>query len=231
MMRRQVAVNTTVAVAFMCIFLGAFFGGNLFRIVTSEYPGPGPGYGQTNTSIHVDSTVTMNTRNPEAVVTGFWRFAPGVQVWLWDNVDHVITRETDGSFTILLGHHAGVLTTLGLNWLEDQIGDSPGTAPAGFISLSTSASGPSAAWTIIPTEIKNGGLVRKAAAYTSTGNGAWTEVHQFTANATHTGVQLMGVNWVVTKQADNTLLCADTFTPVNLNAADKITATMAFAIS
>jgi hypothetical protein len=142
-----------------------------------------------------------------------------------------MTENGDGTYNILLGHHAGVLTTIGKNWIEDQMGDSPSTTAATGISLSTSASGPSAAWTIIPTEITNGGLGRKTGVYASTGDGTWTISYQFTANATHTNVQLQGCNWSATRGADNTLLCADTWTPVTLNSGDKLTATWAMSIT
>jgi len=117
-------------------------------------------------------------------------------------------------------HHAGVLTTIGKNWLEDQIGDSPSTDSAHWISVSTSASGPSAAWTQIPTEIASGGLTRQAGTYASTGDGTWTITTTFTATTTHTSVQLTGENYAVS--GDNNLLGADTFTPVTLGDQDQL---------
>jgi len=120
-------------------------------------------------------------------------------------------------------HHAGVLTTIGKNWIEDQLGDSPGTDPAKWISVSTSTSTPLASWTQIPTEITTGGLARAAGTYASTGDGQWTESYQFTASATHTDVQLTGLQWAAS--GNNNLLGADTFTPVTLNSGDKLTVT------
>lgn len=118
-------------------------------------------------------------------------------------------------------HHAGVLTTIGKNWIEDQLGDSPATDPAKWISLSTSSDSPAAGWTQIPTEITGNGLHRQAGTYASTGDGVWTIEKQFTANATNTNVQLTGLQWA--SSGDNNLLGADTFTPVTLNDGDKIT--------
>lgn len=130
---------------------------------------------------------------------------------------------------ILWSHHPGVLTTIGKNWIEDQLGDSPSADPAKWISLSTSSSSPSASWTQIPSEITTGGLARAAGTYSSTGDGQWTISYQFTASATHTDVQLTGLQWA--SSGDGNLLCADTFTPVTLNSGDKITITWTVTVS
>jgi len=127
-------------------------------------------------------------------------------------------------------YHVGVLTTIGKNWCEDQLGDSPSTNPAKWISLSTSASSPSAAWTQIPTEITTGGLERVAGAYASTGDGVWTISFQFTATATHTAVQLVGFQWAITP-LDGTLMWADTINPATLNSGDKLTITGTSTVS
>ena len=65
-------------------------------------------------------------------------------------------------------HHPGVLTTIGKNWIEDQLGDSPSTDPAKWISVSTNVTEPSAAWTEIPQEIAADGLTRASGTYAST---------------------------------------------------------------
>jgi hypothetical protein len=135
-----------------------------------------------------------------------------------------------GEDPMFWSHHAGVLTTIGKNWLEDQIGDSPSTTPASYISLSLSASSPSAAWTQIPSEIADGnGLARALAAYASTGDGQWTELKQFTASGSYVSVQLTGLQYG--SSGDNNLLCSDTFTPVTLASGDKITVTWTITVS
>jgi hypothetical protein len=91
-----------------------------------------------------------------------------------------IKRAGEENWTFL-SHHAATLTTIGKNWIEDQLGDSPSTDPAKWISVSTSASSPSAAWTQIPTEIASGGLTRGVGTYASTGDGTWTITVTFTS--------------------------------------------------
>jgi len=130
---------------------------------------------------------------------------------------------------VFWSYHAGVLTTIGKNWVEDQLGDSPATDPAKWISLSTSASSPSAAWTQIPTEIVANGLERAAGTYASTGDGVWTISHQFTASGPHTNVQLMGIQWAAS--GDGNLMWSDTITPVTLGSGDKLTVTATTTIS
>lgn len=125
--------------------------------------------------------------------------------------------------------NAGVLTTIGLNWIEDQMGDSPSTDPAKWVSLSLDVGSPAAGWTQIPTEIAAGGLTRAAGTYTSTGDGVWTIDYQWTASTTHTDVQLTGLQYAVS--GDNNLLGADTFTPVTLNNGDKLTVTWTITVS
>lgn len=132
-----------------------------------------------------------------------------------------------------LGYHAGVLTTIGKNYIEGKLGDSAygdNTAFADDISVSTSTSTPNVAWTEIPTEITTGGLERASSTYTSTGDGVWTISHEFTASATHTAVQLTGLQWKLTP-LDGTLLGADTFAAVTLNSGDKLTVTWTITVS
>jgi len=138
--------------------------------------------------------------------------------------DEIITIK-DG----VLLNNAGVLTTIGKDWIEDQMGDSPSTDPAKWISLSLDTGTPAAGWTEIPVEIVAGGLVRGAGTYTSTGAGVWTIHYEFTATATHTDVQLTGLQWAVS--GDSNLLGADTFTPVTLNDQDKLTITWTITVS
>jgi len=126
-------------------------------------------------------------------------------------------------------HHPGQITTIGLNWIENQLGDSPATDPAEWISVSSNDTSPAAGWTQIIDEIAADGLTRASGAYTSTGDGVWTISYQFTASGTLTDVQLTGLQWAAS--GDSNLLGADTFTPVTLNDGDKLTVTWTITVT
>lgn len=129
-------------------------------------------------------------------------------------------------------YHAGVITLIGYDYMQDQIGDtaSASTNVADEISLSTSTSTPLDSWTQIPTEITTGGLERATGTYTRSTSKVWTISHQFTASATHTAVQLTGLNWQLTPLTNN-LFGADQFTPVTLNSGEKLTVTATVTLS
>ena len=217
------------AVAVASLMMGALLGGNLFTLITGEFPGPGPGYNQ-QVSFKVDTRVLLNTPNPESHVSGPLSLIPPLATIWWRTIG-TMWLEPDGTYTILVSKHAGVLTTIGKNWIEDQMGDSPSTTPAQYISLSSSASGPSSAWTQIPTEIVDGnGLARTLGTYASTNDGVWTISKQFTCSSgSYSNVQLAGINYGVS--GDNNLLSADTFTPTSLAVGEKITITDTFTIT
>lgn len=145
---------------------------------------------------------------------------------------HVTTYvQRVGEEPVFWSYHDGQLMTIGKNWIEDQLGDSPSTDPAKWISVSSNSTSPTGhpEWTQIPNEIVGSGLTRAAGTYQSTGDGVWTISHQFTANATSTDVQLTGLQWAVS--GDNNLLGADTFTPVTLNDGDKLTVTWTITVT
>ena len=127
-------------------------------------------------------------------------------------------------------HHAGVLTTIGKDWIEDQLGDSPSTDPAKWISCSDDASSPSAAWTQIPTEINANGLARATGTYASTGTGAWNVTYTFTATGTQS-CRLYGLQWVSTPQSNNNLLCSDTSSQKNLGSGDTLKVTFQVSVT
>lgn len=123
---------------------------------------------------------------------------------IWTLIDH--------------SHHAGTLTTLGQNWIEDQLGDSPGTDPAKWIGLSNDPGAPSAAWIVLPSEIVTNGMSRAAGTYVDDGDGAWNITHTFSITGTQSA-QLTGLYWAST---GDYLLCADTFTLVNAEDGDSL---------
>jgi len=168
-----------------------------------------------------------------AFQAGYYRYAK-LNIDVGTNSLHVtVYVQRVGEEPVFWSHHAGVLTTIGKNYIEGKLGDSSyanNTDFADDISVSTSTDSPAAGWTQIPTEITSGGLERASSTYASTGDGVWTISHQFTASATHTNVQLTGLQWRLTP-LDNTLLGADTFTPVTLNSGDKLTVTWTVTVT
>ncbi len=125
---------------------------------------------------------------------------------------------------------SNLITNIGLDWIEDQLGDSPASDPAKWISLSTDAT-LVATLTQINSEITTGGLARAVGTYSSTGTGAWEIEATFTASATHTSVQLTGLQWDVTAGSDGNLMAANTFTAVTLNTGDTLAITWQLSVS
>lgn len=143
----------------------------------------------------------------KSVFTGTVGFEVHVTMWHW----------RDGVL-IDYSHHPGTLTNLGANWIEDQLGDSPGTDPAKWIAVSNDTSSPSSAWVVIPNEITTGGMGRAVGTYADEGVGQWNITKIF--SPTETGsCQLTGLYWAV---AGDYLLCADTFNLINYQNEDAI---------
>lgn len=115
-------------------------------------------------------------------------------------------------------HHAGVLTTLGANWIEDQLGDSPSTDPAKWIAVSNDAGSPSSAWIVIPTEITTGGMGRATGTYANVGDGVWNITKSFSPTGSGS-CQLVGLYWAST---GDYLLCADTISVINYENGDTV---------
>jgi len=132
-----------------------------------------------------------------------------IHVDMWHYRDDVLLQHS---------HHPGVLTTLGANWIEDQMGDTPATDPAKWIAVSNNSSTPAAAWIVIPNEITTGNMGRAAGTYASTGDGEWTITKTFSPSGSGS-CQLTGLYWAAT---GDLLLCADTFTAINFENGDSI---------
>lgn len=150
----------------------------------------------------------------------------------WVTVDAYQYDEATGTYVQFYHHESSNLaTSIGLDWIEDQLGDSPATDPAKWVSLSTSTSALDAGWTQIPTEINAGGLSRAAGTYTNIGTGSWEIEAIFNSTATHTDVQLTGLQWVITPASDGNLMAANTFTPVTLGNGDTLTVTWQLSVA
>jgi hypothetical protein len=148
-------------------------------------------------------------------------------------VDCKVEKTFLDGHTELISNHAGVLTTIGKDFIEGKLGDSAYGSNANFadyISLTDSASAPSNAWTQIPTEITANGLDRALATYASIGAGTYTILHQFTCATAPQSSRCAGVNWD-SGNTDNVLLCADTYSATTCQIGEKITVTFTFTIS
>jgi len=161
-------------------------------------------------------------------VAGYYRTID-LKLDLSVNSFHLTMRHYRDGFLIAESHHAAVATTIGLDWAEDQLGDTPSTDPAKWISLSNSTDSPLSAWTEIPDELTIWNLTRAEGVYASTGTGAWTIIYTFTATGTVGGVQLSGLQYA--SSGDNNLLAADTFTVANMEAEDTLELTWIASVS
>lgn len=123
---------------------------------------------------------------------------------------------------VLVGHSHNTVVNIGKEFLEDLM-CSTNSSVADYISLSTNSTAPDVAWTQIPDEITTGGLNRQQGTITDTGTGTWNVTKEFTATATHTDVQLTGLQWA--SSGDGNLYAANQFTAVTLQSGDKIKVT------
>lgn len=113
---------------------------------------------------------------------------------------------------------AGTLTTIGKNWIEQQLAESDGTQEALYCADSNDAGAPDVGWTELPTEIAANGLDRQDGSYASTGDGTWNVTVTKSVTGTQS-TQLWGLHWVTTDESDNNLLAADSG-PAQKNCVD-----------
>ena len=141
---------------------------------------------------------------------------------------HLYVEQWRAGELVMVSEHAGTVTTIGLNYIEELIGNN-GTDPSSDrISLSNDAGAPAAGWTEIPNEIVANGLSRASGTYASTGNGVWTITHTFTASGAQS-VQLAGLNWA--PGGDGNLLCADQITAASLINGDTLELTWTITVT
>jgi len=152
-------------------------------------------------------TVPVHEKSSPSGVVSYWVKRAGSDEW------ELIDRNTN------------IVVTQGLTLLKKYLQnntDVVGWKNVTAISLSTSSSSPDAAWAVIPTEITTGGLQRVYASSVVSKNATcYNCTNTFTASATHTAVQLSGLNWNATSNA-NSLWAANTFTATTLYAADQL---------
>ena len=131
---------------------------------------------------------------------------------------------------VLIGYsrHAGTLTTLGKNYIEDQISDSPSATMIGDdIGLSNSTDSPSAAWTSLPDEITTGDMGRADGTYANVGDGQWNVTKSFSPSESNS-TRLVGLYYNLT---GNYLLASDTITVVNYQSGDTVEITWTVTVS
>jgi hypothetical protein len=122
------------------------------------------------------------------------------------------------------------ITEAGVDFIADQISDSPGTAPAQFIGLTTTDITPDDDDTSLSGEITNGGLERAAGTFGGISFGVadnddnYTISRTFIANTTHTAVQGAGLFTDATVGSD-TMVAINEFSSVNLANGDQLTIT------
>jgi hypothetical protein len=128
-----------------------------------------------------------------------------------------------------------VITETGVDFIVDQISDSPSATPvARYIALSTTGTsgGGSVAVdddnTSLAGEITTGGLERALGTFggytaaTADNDDSYTVSATFTAGATHTAVQRAGL---FTASSAGTMVAENTFSSVNLASGDQLTIT------
>lgn len=150
----------------------------------------------------------------------------------WVTVDAYHYDEATGTYVHFYhDESSNVITTLGFEWIEEQLGDTPVTTAVQWISLSRNTGTPVVGWTEIPEEIVDAfGLIRALGAYTDTGTGAWKISHQFNVSGgTYTAVQLTGLQYA--SSGNGNLFAANTFTPVDLGDGDTLTITWELTLS
>jgi hypothetical protein len=224
------AAAPLVGVALISLVLGGLVFGNLFTFVTREYGGVGPGYGQS-IGVKVDTTVVVNTVNPEYYMQGMARTLSPLTRLIW-TITGKMWVESDDTYSIFWSRHAGTLLDDGKDFIEKQVSGVPGTVAATYVALSSDATSPAAGWSRIYSEINTGGsLDRVNGTYASTGVGAWTVTKQFTADGAYTNVQLTGLCWSDTDASNDTTIAADTFTATTLANGDKITITWTVSVT
>ena len=139
----------------------------------------------------------------------------GVEVHLW------VYHYRNGVL-ISSSHHAGVLTNIGKDFIEQQISGTPNASKAVYISCSNDTSSPVAGWYNIPAEITTDGLSRALGTYSSTGVGTWNVTNAFTVTGTNS-TQLYGLS--ISAAPAGGLIASDTSTQKDVSSGDTLTVT------
>lgn len=157
---------------------------------------------------------------------------PGDKVNVEGTISAWKTDGRTGEVTMLAENKHNLMTNLGLNWIRGRVNGSTVSALSnGNLSLSASASAPSASWTQLPGELDNtAGFGRVAATYANNGTGKWNLTYTWTATGTQY-VQLVGSQWDSTSQSDLNLFSAGQITNQTYNLNDTLTLVYSFQAS
>ena len=130
---------------------------------------------------------------------------------------------------------SNVITTIGLNFIENHlgIGGAGNDDAATWISLSNDASA-DAGWTQLAGEpaTNDNGLGRLFGNYSTTGgDGVWQISETFNVIADGGTVQTTGLQWLAGLQSNNNLLAVKNFAQVTLVNGDSLTVTWTITLT
>ena len=114
------------------------------------------------------------------------------------------------------------LTDIGKDWIEDQMKNPQSVNKTKWITLSSNSGDCTSSAKHLANEITTSGLGKAECTITDVGTGSYSCEETFTATGTVSNVQVAGLHWNSTAQADDMLACG-TFTAVNLEANDQLT--------
>ncbi len=197
-----------VVLAFVVAFAGFAVGVNITYPI-AEKEGFKTGYLQALNDITDKTGITFEWRDlgdgryEILAYYGGGLYAKGeAEVHLW------IEHRRNGKL-LSSEYGAGVLTTFGKNWIEQQLsGTINSTQHALYCADSDDSTPPLDSWTVLPGEITTNGLDRQDGAYASTGDGTWNVTVTKSVTGTQS-TQLWGLNVDPTDGIDGYLLCAD----------------------
>lgn len=147
-------------------------------------------------------------------------------------IHHAVPGLNDAGWVTIFEGKPNTLTTIGKDFIEQQISGTSNTSQCIYIALSEAADTPAAGWLKLPSEISGaGGLDRQTGTYASTGAGAWTVIKTFACTGSYT-VKLTGLHWKATDDSDGNILAAVQFTtPVTLINGDSLEVTWTCSVA
>lgn len=143
-----------------------------------------------------------------------------------------VTQTRDGQ-VIMQDHNHNVITSLGLDFAEQQISGTANASKILYISLGNhNNTNANATWTTMYNEFTTGGLDR------NTGNlideptvGNWSTSYIFTATTSRTNVTFAGLHWTSTDDADGDIFAVANFTSINMATNDQLNVTWCITVS